>query len=65
MTLFIALTIFFSFYITRYCLYTVAQKTVQMFACFGEIALLQNADIIQGSEFFITRNTAYYLSKTF
>ena len=28
--------------------YTVAQKTVQVFACFGKIVLVQNADIIQG-----------------
>ena len=31
---------------------TVAQKTVQMFACFGKIELVQNADIIQGPDFF-------------
>ena len=37
-----------------YCgLSTVAQKTVQVFACFGEIVLVQNADIM------ITRNTTY------
>ena len=39
--------------------YTVAQKTVQMFACFGKIALVQNADIIQGPDFFIIKNTTY------
>ena len=31
---------------------TVAQKTVQMFACFGKIELVQDTDIIQGPEFF-------------
>ena len=31
---------------------TVAQKTVQVFACFGKIVLVQNADIIQGPDFF-------------
>ena len=46
-------------------LYTVAQKTVQVFACFGKIALVQNADIIQGPDFFIIKNKTYYLSKTF
>ena len=30
---------------------TVAQKTVQVFACFGKIVLVQNADIIQGPDF--------------
>ena len=32
--------------------FTVAQKTVQVFACFGKIVLVQNADIIQGPDFF-------------
>ena len=40
---------------------TVAQKTVQMFACFGKIALVQNANIIQGPNFFITKNTTTQL----
>ena len=38
---------------------TVAQKTVQVFAYFGKIVLVQNADIIQGSDFLITKNTTY------
>ena len=39
--------------------YTVAQKTVQVFACFGKIVLVQNANIIQGPDFFVTKNTTY------
>ena len=38
---------------------TVAQKTVQMFACFGKIELVQKADIIYGPDFLITKNTTY------
>ena len=30
---------------------TVAQKTVQVFTCFGKIVLVQNADIFQGPDF--------------
>ena len=44
---------------------TVAQKTVQMFACFGKIVLVQNVDIIQGPGFFMIKNTTYQLPKTF
>ena len=38
---------------------TVAQKTVQMFACFGKIELVPNMSVIQGPDFFITNNTTY------
>ena len=47
---------------TQHCVsvfFTVAQKTVQVFACFGNIVLVQNADIIQGPDFFVTKNTTY------
>ena len=44
---------------SMYSMYTVAQKTVQMFACFGKIELVQNADIIQGPDFFITKKKTY------
>ena len=30
-----------------------------MFACFGKIELVQNADIIHGPDFFITQNKTY------
>ena len=30
---------------------TVTQKTVQVFTCFWKIVLVQNADIIQGPDF--------------
>ena len=36
---------------------TVAQKTAPMFAHFPMIALVQHADIIQGSETFVYRTT--------
>ena len=35
--------------------HTVAQKTVQMFACFGKIELVLNADIILGPDFLSQR----------
>ena len=38
---------------------TVAQTTVQVFACFGKIILVQNADIIQGPDFLVAKNTTY------
>ena len=34
---------------------TVAQKTVQVFACFGKIVLVQNANIIQGPDFLVIK----------
>ena len=34
---------------------TVAQKAVQMFACFGKIELVQNTNMIWGPDFFITK----------
>ena len=37
----------------------VTQKTVQVFACFGKIVLVQNADIIQAPDFLVTENTTY------
>ena len=40
-------------------IHTVAQKTVQVFACFGKIVLVQNADIIQGPDLFIIKRTTY------
>ena len=39
--------------------FTVAQKTVQVFACFGNIVLVQNADIIQALDFLVTENITY------
>ena len=38
---------------------TVAQKTVQVFACFRKIVFVQNADIIQGPDFLVTKNITY------
>ena len=36
-----------------------AQKTVQVFACFVKIVLVQNADIIQAPDFSVTEDTTY------
>ena len=44
---------------------TVAQKTVQVFACFRKIVLVQNADIIQAPDCLVIKNITYQLSKTF
>ena len=47
------------------CQHTVAQKTVQVFACFGKIVLVQNADIIQGPDFLVTKIQHISLLKHF
>ena len=39
--------------------HTVAQKNVQVFACFGKIVLVQNPNIIQGTDFLVTKNTTF------